>query len=138
MANQVERQITLDGMRNLVVKWGGVLDTANFSLTPALALTDCKYNDPNNKLNGFRLDMVEWSISDGLEIVVAWNATLPQLITPLYGRGKINMWNYGGYVPDQSRAGYNGSINLTSTGYVASSIANFTVTLELIKLYVPQ
>lgn len=135
MANLIERQITLEGQRNVVVKWAGVLDTGNFTLTPALALADCVYNDPQNRLLGFRLDMVEWSISQELEIVVAWNATVPQLITPLAGRGRINMWNYGGYMPDQARAGYDGSINLTSANYTAASIANFTVTLELIKLY---
>jgi hypothetical protein len=69
MANLIERQITLEGQRNVVVKWAGILDTADFSLTPALALGDCVYNDPQNKLVGFRLDMVEWSMSNLLEIL---------------------------------------------------------------------
>jgi hypothetical protein len=134
MANLVERQITLEGQRNVIVNWAGVLDTSDFTLTPALALTDCVYNDPQNKLVGFRIDHIEWSMTDGLEIVLAWAATVPQLITPIAGRGRINMWNYGGYVPDQARAGFTGDLNLTSTGWTAG-VANFTVTVELIKLY---
>ena len=93
MANTVERQITLEGQRNVVVKWAGVLDSSDFISVPALAVGDCLYNDPQNALVGFRLDMVEWSISQGLEIVVAWNSSVPQLIVPLAGRGRINMWN---------------------------------------------
>jgi hypothetical protein len=138
MANLIERQITLEGQRNVVVKWAGVLDTSDFTLTSALAVGDCKYNDPQNKLVGFRLDMVEWSISQGLEITVSWNAQTPQLIVPLAGRGRINMWNYGGYVPDQTRPGFDGSINLVSAAYVPGSKANFVITLELIKLYLPR
>ena len=138
MANLVERQITLEGERNVVVKWAGVLDTSDFSLVPALAVGDCVYNDPQNKLVGFRLDMVEWSMSQGLEVVVAWAATIPQLIVPLAGRGRINMWNYGGYVPDQTRPGFTGGINLTSASYPSGTIANFVITLELIKLYLPR
>lgn len=136
--NLIERQITLEGQRNVVVKWAGVLDTADFILAPALAVGDCLYNDPQNKLVGFRLDMVEWSISQGMEIVVAWQATNPQLIVPLAGRGRINMWNYGGYMPDQTRQGFDGSLNLSSAAYAAGTIANFVITLELIKLYGPR
>lgn len=139
MANNVQRQITLDGQRNIVVKWAGILDTADFSLTPALALSDCNYNDPLNKLSGFRLDMIEWSMSANLELQIAWNATVPQLITPISGRGRINMWNYGGFTPNQSAAGFDGSINLYSNDYASgASPQNFTVTLELIKLYKPR
>ena len=137
MANLIERQITLEGQRNIVVKWAGVLDS-DFAQLPALALGDCTQNDPQNKLVGFRLDMVEWSISQGLEVVVAWNATVPQLITPLAGRGRINMWNYGGYLPDQARPGFDGSLNLSSANYPAGTTANFVITLELIKLYGPR
>lgn len=135
MANVIERQITHEGQRNVVVKWAGVLDASDFSLRPALAVGDCSQNDPQNKLVGFRLDMVEWSISQGLEIVVAWNAIVPQLIVPLAGRGRINMWNYGGYVPDQTRPGFDGALNLTSANYPPGGISNFVITLELIKLY---
>lgn len=135
MANLVERQITLEGQRNIVVKWAGVLDSSDFSLIPALALNDCTQNDPQNRLVGFRLDMVEWSMSQELEIVVAWAGAVPQLIVPLAGRGRINMWNYGGYLPDQTRAGFSGAVNLTSANYKAGNISNFVLTLELIKLY---
>jgi len=135
MANVIERQITLEGQRNVVVKWSGVLDTSDFTLAPALAVGDCLSNDPQNRLTGFRLDMVEWSLSQGLEINCVWNSANPQFIVPLAGRGRINMWNYGGFVPDQNRAGFDGSLNLYSANYAPGTISNFVITLELIKLY---
>ena len=136
MSNQLERQITLDGYRNAVVKFTGVIDSTDAIEAPALVLSDMKTNDPLARLVGFRLDMIEWSMSQGLEIVVEWNSANPQQIMPIAGRGRIYAHDYGGFTPDQLKPGFDGAINLRSQSYQPGTIANFTVVLELIKLYV--
>jgi hypothetical protein len=135
MANSLDKQITGDGYRNAVVKLTGVIDTANISLFPAIALGDFKNNDQNLYLKGFRIDLIEWSISNPLELLLAWNAASPQQIYPLAGRGRIASDNYGGFLPDFTRAGMDGSIVLSSAGFVPGTVANYTIALELVKLY---
>lgn len=135
MANVLERQITQEGPRNCVVKFTGTLDTSDIAEIPAIALSDCTNNDQNLRLIGYRIDLLEWSISSGLEINISWQSTTPQQIFPLAGRGRIYGANYGGFLPDATRTGYTGGISLVSVGYVAGSKANFSIVLELVKLY---
>lgn len=136
MANKVERQILLDGYRNAIVKLTGVLDTTDVAETPAFAMLDFQNNDPYGRFVGFRVDRVEYSIGSGIEILLEWNSVgNPQQITPLAGRGKIDGWWHGGWVPDRTRAGYDGSINLKSSGFMAGK-QNFAITVEMVKLYV--
>lgn len=135
MANVLERQITLDGFRNCVVKFTGVIDSSDAIEVPAIALGDMKTNDSGAMLVGFRVDLIEWSMSQGLEVALEWNSANPQQIMPLAGRGRIVSTNYGGFTPDQLRPGYDGSINLRSQAYQPGTISNFTIVLELIKLY---
>lgn len=135
MANSLDRQITGDGYRNAVVKLTGVVDTANVILAPALALSDMKNNDQNLYLSGFRIDLIEWSISAPLEIVLAWGSSNPQQIFPLSGRGRINSTNYGGFIPDMTKPGYDGSIVLSTANYSPGTTMNYTIVLELVKLY---
>lgn len=136
MANSLDIQIAEEGPRNAVVKLTGVLDTSNISETPAIALADFQNNDPANLvLVGLRMDMLEYSIGQGLEVQLAWNSGTPQQIFPLAGRGRIFAWSYGGFIPDQTLTGYDGSINLYTTGYVPNTVQNFTIVMELIKLY---
>lgn len=135
MANVLDRQITLDGWRNAVVKWTGVLDSGNVTEIGALKLEDLPNSDKNLYLKGLRVDMLEYSIGQGLEVQLEWDGLVPQQIYPLAGRGKIHSWSYGGFLPDTMRTGYNGNINLKTTGYQAGTVQNFTVVLELVKLY---
>lgn len=133
--NSFDRQIMLDGPRNAVVKLTGVLDTSDVVVVSAIALQDFTNNDTRQTLVGFRVDEVEFSISDGIQLLLAWDGLSPQQIFALSGRGCIEGERYGGFTPDQTRDGYNGNINLTSTGFVPGSIKNFTVVVELVKLY---
>ena len=137
MANSVEYQVTEEGLRNAVVKLTGILDTSNVSELPAIPLNLFGNNDKRLVLVGLRVDLIEWSISSGLEVNLAWNSSTPQQIFPLAGRGRINSTNYGGFIPDRTRGGYTGDINLVTTGYVAGMVANFSIVLELVKLYTP-
>ena len=135
MANSVDYQITEEGPRNAVVKLTGILDTMDVSEVPAVSLSMFLNNDNRMNLVGLRVDLIEWSISAGLEVNLAWNGATPQQIFPLAGRGRINSNNHGGFLPDRTRAGYTGDINLTTANYVAGTTANFSIVLELIKLY---
>lgn len=135
MANSLDIQITQEGPRNLIAKLTGILDSSDIQETPAIELLDCLSNDQNLTLIGFRVDLIEWSMSQGMEVQLAWNGTIPQQIFPLAGRGRISSTNYGGFIPDRTRAGYDGSINLYTNGYSAGTVQNFTIILELVKLY---
>lgn len=142
MANRFDRQILEEGHRNALVKFTGTLDTSDAVLAPAISLGDFLNNDPTmTSLRGLRVDLVEWSMSDGLEIMLEWNGTIPQQITPIAGRGKIMAMAYGGMIPDFARTGYDGNINLRTNGFSSveiqqlGGIGNYTVMLELVKLY---
>jgi hypothetical protein len=137
MANSLDMQIAQEGPRNAIVKLTGVLDTSDISETPAIALQAFTNNADRNVLAGFRVDLIEYSISQGLEVILEWEALNPEIIYPVAGRGRINSTNYGGFVPRQGNAGYSGNINLRTSGWssVTSGIATFVVILELIKLY---
>ena len=135
MANTLDIQILHEGYRNIVVKLTGVLDTSDAEELPAIALSSFTANEPRCTLVGFRVDLLEWAIGTPVEVQLAWAGNNPQQITPLAGRGRIMGTNYGGFYPDQTKSGYTGDINLTTTGYPAGTIQNFTVVLELLKLY---
>ena len=139
MANSIDVRITEEGPRNAVVKITGVLDTTDADLDPVITLGMFGNNDKGMILTGFRLDLVEYSISQGLEVVLYWmsNAGTPasQPILPLAGRGRIDAHNYGGFSPDMTVPGYNGGIELDTKGYQPGTLQTFTVVLELVKLY---
>ena len=142
MANVLDIQISEEGPRNAVVKLTGVLDTGNISEVPAIAVQDFINNDQNLNLTGFRVDLIEYSIGPGIEVLLEWDGVQPQQIFPLAGRGRIGSLQYGGFVPDATRVGYNGNINLKTRNFTPgvdgngeAVTQNFSVLLELVKLY---
>jgi len=142
MANVTAKQILQDGPRNAIVKLTGTLDTSNVTLTPAISLSDFSANEGtgNTILSGFRVDLVEWSISSGLEILLEWNSTTPKQIVPIAGRGRLDANPYGGMLPNSALAGYDGNINLKTTGFGSATATegaaqNYSVLIELIKIY---
>ena len=137
MANILERQIIEEGPRNAVVKLTGVLDSSDVSETPAIQLTDFSNNDAScGPLAGLRVDAVMYSMGLNIDILLSWNSNSPQQIMPLAGRGKIDVSGDGGMIPDMLRSGYNGAINLVTTGFSAlQPPQNFTILLRLVKLY---
>lgn len=135
MGNIVEKQIVEEGPRNAVVKITGVLDTSDINEVSVIKPLDFSNNDPRAVLKGFRVDTVLYSIGQALDLVLSWNGATPQQITPLARSGKIDVHCDGGFLPDETRTGYDGSLNLVSNGYPAGTIQNFTLTLRLVKLY---
>lgn len=135
MANNLDRQILLDGHRNCVVRFTGLIDTADVSETPALRLTDLVNNAPRMTLYGLRVDHVGWSVSDGMELVLEWNSTDPQLIHALSGQSELCTGKYGGLIPDKTLPGFDGAINLRTKDFAPGTTAAYAVVLKLIKLY---
>lgn len=135
MANLVEKEILEEGWRNAVVKVAGVLDTSDINLVGYIKPSDFTNNDPVLTLTGFRVDAVMFSIGQVLDLSLCWNSATPQLITPLARSGKIDVTSDGGFIPDNTKTGYDGSLNLKSTGFPAGTVQNFTLTIRLVKLY---
>ena len=137
MATVVDKQIVEEGPRNAVVKLTGALTDANVSEVSVVKPTDFSNNDRWQVLSGFRVDAVMYSIGQGIEVVLSWNSNSPQQIAPLAGRGKIDATGDGGFLPNTLLTGYDGSINLVTTGFQAGTTQNFTIFLRLVKLYAP-
>ena len=129
MANVVSTQILVDGARNAVVKITGVLDTSNVSSTVVV--------DPasfNPKPTAFRIDHLDYSISDPLEVRLQWDATTPIDILPIAGRGRMSFWNFGGL--QNNAPSPTGRIALSTAGYnttIGTTPLVFSVVLELVK-----
>ena len=135
MANQVEKQIVEEGPRNAVVKISGVLDTSDIGLVSFISPSDFSNNDIGLKLFGFRVDAVIFSTGQVIDVILAWNGALPQLILPLARSGKIDATPDGGFIPDNTRTGYDGTINLSTRGFPAGSVQVFSLLIRLVKLY---
>lgn len=135
MANVVEKQIVEEGPRNAIVKVSGVIDTSDVNLVSFIAPGNFTNNDSRLRLTGFRVDEVVYSIGQVIDMQLAWNGGTPQQILMLSRSGKFDLWADGGLVPDTTRAGYDGSINIKSVGYPAGTVQEFTLLLRLVKLY---
>jgi hypothetical protein len=135
-ANVLEKQIVEEGPRNAVVKLTGTLSSGDLVSTPAIALSDFVNNSwINGRLAGLRVDAVMYSMGLNVDALLEWNSAIPQQIMPLAGRGKIDITGDGGLLPDMLRSGYDGSINLRTTGFVPGTVQNFTFVLRMAKLF---
>ena len=134
MANVVTVQLLEQGARNTVVKWTGLLDTSNEAYNvKLLPSTNGIIPVPSQ----WRLDYVWWSVSDGLEVQLFWDATVPALINAYAGRGRVDYWNFGGLQNDAG-AGKTGGIGLSAIAlpgavYTAGLPFTYSMTLELVK-----
>lgn len=138
MPNLLDRQILEDGPRNAVVKFVGMLDSSDVTEVPALALGDMIGNDQNQTLAGFRVDRIDCTASFPLQVTLAWNSTNPQLIAAIgQDNAEMDFKFAGGLQPNMTLAGYDGGINLYTSGYptLMGGIYNFTIRLRLVKVY---
>lgn len=134
MANSLTVQLVLDGPRNAVVNVAGIVDSADMAQVQAVPITLFTGNI-NKKLIGLRAMEVNYSISTGLVVVLAWNANSPQLICAISEADEIEWDDYGGIVPNTTASGYEGSINLTTKGFVPGRPSGFTLRLAMTKIY---
>jgi hypothetical protein len=140
MANSLTTQILLDGWRNAVVKLTGVLDTMDANEQSVIAPSMFSNNETISVLTGFRVDRLTYVIGQGIEIQLQWNgSSQDQTIVAIAGRGVTDNHHYGGWQPNQTLPGYDGSINLVTTGYglqpIFGTVQNFTIVIEMTKLY---
>ena len=130
MANSVTTQILEEGPRNVIVKLAGVLDTSDYSLSTALDMSTLNQGGKGPTPDTVRIDHIDYSISDPLEVRLLWDGT-PQLdILPLAGRGRMSFWNFGGL--QNNATSPTGKIALQTTGYSTGTLV-FSVVLELVK-----
>jgi hypothetical protein len=139
MSNITDTRILEEGPRNAIVVISGTLDAADVSLVPAVSLRDFVNNDTGvGALVGLRVDRVDYSIGNKLEVLLAWQSDSPRLITPVAGRGHLNFCYAGGKIPVMTDSGYTGGINLTTVGFNIENSGQpqyFTVQMEIVKLY---
>jgi hypothetical protein len=126
MANAITYQTLIDGARNTIIKVTGVLDTSNMVETSVIDLSTL-VPVPTQ----LRIDHIDYSVSDQLELRLRWDATTPVDIMPLAGRGRMSFWNFGG-LQNNAGAGKTGKILLSTVGY-ASGIQVFSLILEMAK-----
>lgn len=134
MANAFTTQILVDGPRNAIVKLTGILDTSNLSSTTAIDLSTLAPIVPGTnvtKPTAVSIHHIDYSISDQLEVQLAWDATTPVVIMPLAGRGRLQFKDFGG-LQNNAGAGKTGNIMILTTGW-ASGIQVFSIVLEMVK-----
>ena len=130
MANSSALQILEDGARQTVLKWDGVLDTSDLGSTTILD-PSAQFIDPINPTTKYRIDRLDWSISDPLVVRLLWAAATPVKIIELAGRGNMQLGMvYGGL--QNNATSPTGIISGLTTGYVSGTVA-FTVILRCIK-----
>jgi len=122
----VATQILIDGPRNTVAKTSGdflmsALPTGITILDPAL-LTSMDPGKAGTFLaTTLRIDVIDYSISDGITVQLFWDATTPVLIAELYGRGKLDLKPFGGW---QNNAGAGNTGKITFTVILADNSTN--------------
>ena len=131
MANVLTSQTILDGERLAILKFTGLVDTAETNvvkvdvstLNPegALACTGCKLN----KI---------WAYIHGCEVELQWAASTPLMIVNLPQNSSYHMdYSSFGGIPNNSGAGKTGDITFTTRDVSAGD--SYAIVLEVIKTY---
>lgn len=143
----ITTQILQDGPRNTVVKVSDTAVTAGYGPTPFLLPTtyQATYIPGSTYLPPatWRIDFMEFSISDGIELTLSWDATTPVPIMPISGRGNKHFKNFGGisgYLASSS-AGWTGGMDLTvgllpygsPAGTPTGSTFTYMLVMDLVK-----
>lgn len=143
MANAVQVQILQDGPRNTIAKFTGELDTSNeaynVKLNPATYRATYSLG-PYVSPATWRIDFLEFAVSDGLVVNLYWDATTPQIIMPFAGRGNKHFKNFGGisgYLASAS-PGWSGGIGLSAIQlpgytYTAGEPFIYSIVLDLVQ-----
>ncbi len=132
MANATAIQVLLDGPRNAVVKFTGVLDTSDLASMTVVdpALLGGIDNTGTLKATTLRINKILHNIEDGLSVNLFWDATTPVSIEELTGRANPCYEDFGGLL-NNSGAGRTGKITATTEGW--TGIKSFSLILEMVK-----
>jgi hypothetical protein len=124
--NAYTSQVLEDGARNYIIKLTAVLDTADQPLTTVITPSDCTKYIPTR----FRIDHIDFTISDQLELQLWWEGTPDAIILPMAGRNKFNYNDLGGLQNNASSP--TGGIRIKTTGY-ATGTQVYSVLIWLVK-----
>jgi len=127
MANAYTKQILEEGSRNFIVKLTGVMDTSDQPLTTVITPADCVGLRPKN----FRIDHIDFTISDGIEVSLWWQGIPDAIIVPLSGRNKFNYPDVGGLT--NTAASATGGIRIQTTGWMFG-VQVYSILLWLVKM----
>lgn len=131
MANSFLTQVIEEGPQNAIIKLTGVLDTSNLARTRAVQVSALNQSNTGYTPTKVRIDHMDYSVADQLELLLDWDATTPVAILPVAGRGRMSFWNFGG-LQNNAGSGVTGDIYVTTFGW-ASGTQVFSVVLELVK-----
>lgn len=127
MANTVTSHTLIDGDRNLVMLFTGLLDTSNES---RVVKVDASTFVP--AATKIRIDKVQYSISSQLSLILDWDADTDVRFLALSGQGEIEACKFGG-LQNNAGTGVTGDIALTTVGW-ASGSQSYTLLLEMTKV----
>jgi len=131
MTNSVTYQVLEEGPRNIIVKVAGVLDTSDYSLNTFISMASSNQGGTGPVPTQVRIDHIDYSISDQLEVQLFWDASTDVVILPLAGRGRMSFWNFGG-LTNNAGAGKTGDVLIKTTGWTSGTQV-FSVILECVK-----
>jgi hypothetical protein len=126
MANSVTTQILVDGAVNAVVKIVGILDTSD--VAPTAVVDPASFTPTPTQ---FRIDRVTYTVEEGLDVRLQWDATSPVYIIDYVKAGHQDFKKFGG-LQNNAGAGKTGKILLSTEGWTAGT-HEFTIVLELVK-----
>lgn len=136
MANIFSVQTLVDGPRNVVVKVVGILDTADLTgqtvIDPATLSSVRPAMSGGPKAQKVRIDKIEYSIEDTIQVNLYWDATTPVPIVALNGRGTLKEQKVGGLI-NNAGAGVNGKVTLSTQGWAGGATLSFTLVIHAVK-----
>jgi hypothetical protein len=148
MANSTSIQILEDGPSRVIVKLEGILDTSDVTRVDANLINPATLSsvDPTGsnvqKATALRIDRIQLNIEDSLAVTLFWDATTPQRIESLVGRGKIDYKPYGGLQLKGSSgtantvpAGATGALSYSTQGWAASAVLSFSLLITFTKQF---
>jgi hypothetical protein len=116
MANTVTSQTLVDGKRNLVMLFTGVLDTSDEARVIKVDVSS--FNTPATKV---RVDSICCHTSGALKVILDWDASTPVRFAALFGNVEIEEMDEFGGIINNAGAGVTGDIFLTTVGWSAGS-----------------
>jgi hypothetical protein len=128
MANAVTTQIIVDGARNAVVKVVGILDSSDLSATTIV--DPASFTPLPTK---FRIDQVQYSVEEGLSVLLDWDATSDVYIDSFDGSGTAKYHRFGG-LTNNAGAGVTGKIEASTEGWASTGTYHFTLVLQMTKM----
>lgn len=127
MANTATSHTLIDGDRNLVMLFTGLLDTSNESRV--IKVDASTFGPAATKI---RIDKLQYSISSQLSLILDWDADTDVRFLTLSGQGEIEACKFGG-LQNNAGTGVTGDIALTTVGW-ASGSQSYTLLLEMTKV----